>query len=75
MQPCNCCGRITESPTIIGLQRGLKDEPALILWNCPCGTTRAVKWSEATSEQWRIAQDVEDAVRPKSPEMMLAPAR
>ena len=75
MTHCSCGLPRPLNPPIIGIQCGIDDVPALILWNCDCGSTRAIKWSEATPEQRRIAQDVEDAVRPRSPEMMLAPAR
>ena len=50
--PCACCGIPRPiNPEIIGIQRGLKDEPALILWNCPCKTTRAIRWTDATRGQ------------------------
>ena len=50
--PCACCGTPQPiSPEIIGIQRDLKDEPALILWNCPCKTTRAIRWGDATRGQ------------------------
>ena len=47
------CGRITEAP-------------ALILWNCVCGSTRAQRWGEATRAQRRDAFLVELAKESKN---------
>lgn len=47
---CSCGRPRPLSPDIIGIQRGVHDEPALILWNCVCGSTRAIPWKEATRE-------------------------
>ncbi len=54
---------------IIGIQHGLDDTPALILWNCPCGTTRAVKWA-AASERQREAAFLAEMARDAGNEMM-----
>lgn len=48
---CNCCGRTTNKIVPIGVQYGLDDAPALILWNCECGTTRAIRWHEASDAE------------------------
>ena len=52
-KPMRCsCGRPRPlQPVIIGLQRGLNDEPALALWNCVCGSTRAIRWADATEAE------------------------
>ena len=65
--PCQCCGTPRPmSPKIIGIQRDLKDEPALILFNCPCGTTRAVKWAHASRAQRVEAFLAEMSGQPKN---------
>jgi len=68
--PCSC-GIVTPDPLIVGIQDGVDDLPPQILWNCLKGSTHGIFKPLATPEQWRIAMDVEDAVRPKSPEMMV----
>ncbi len=53
---CACCNRIHPLVLpIIGIQRGLDDAPALILWNCECGTTMAIRWNEASDAERRQA--------------------
>lgn len=65
------CGHINPDPLFVGIQEGLEGEPALALWNCrECGSTRAIKWADLTDRQRAAVQDVEDALRPRSPEMM-----
>lgn len=76
MKDLRCsCGIVTPDPVCIGIQEGLDDLPPLILWNCTLGSTHGIPKPLATPEQWGIAQDVEDSVRPRSPEMMMAPGR
>ena len=54
---CPCCSRPRPPDLpIVGIQYGLDDAPALILWNCPCGTTRAVKWRDATEPMRAVAR-------------------
>ena len=67
---CCACGILTPDPVVVGIQDGIGDLPPQILWNCLKGSTHGIFKPLATPEQWRIAQDVEDAVRPISPEMM-----
>ncbi len=71
MTPCPCCSspRPLNLP-IIGIQYGIDESPALILWNCPCGTTRAIKWASATLPERQQAHLAEMALRPRSEEMM-----
>jgi len=77
MKPCSC-GRITEVPVPIGIQYGVMDEfgvwqwdwPALILWNCPCGTNRAARFEDVSPALRRAAMLADMALRPDSPEMM-----
>ena len=69
------CGISTPDPVCVGIQEGIGTAPSLVLWNCSFGSTHGIPKPMATPEQWRIAQDVEDAVRPVSPEMMLASGR
>jgi len=70
---CPCCSRPTPlNPTIIGIQY-LDAEPKLILWNCECGSTRAIRWAAATRAQ-RMEAFLADLSRQQS-EMMMAPAR
>jgi hypothetical protein len=40
-RPCSC-GRVNREPKVVGLQRDFQDNPALVLWNCACGSTRAI---------------------------------
>lgn len=63
------CGIVTPSPTFVGIQEGCSG-PDLLLWDCARGSTHGILRTQASPEQIRAAQDVEDAVRPKSPEMM-----
>jgi len=57
---CRCCNRPrpVDIPTI-GIQYGKDNRPALILWNCPCKTTRTIKWAEATEGERKDALNVE----------------
>lgn len=67
MPKCSC-GRLRplNLPTI-GIQYGQQDEfgvwhddwPALILWNCVCGSTRGIRWSDATDRERRDALNAE----------------
>ena len=67
---CPCCRRPRPLDLpIIGIQTDINDAPALILWNCPCGTTRAVKW-EAASDNER-AEAMLKHYEKESPEMMV----
>ena len=69
------CGITTPDPVCVGIQEGFGTVPSLALWNCSKGSTHGIPKPLATPEQWRIAQDVEDAVRPVFAEMMRASAR
>jgi len=52
MSACVCCGRAEPLDIpIIGVQRGINEEPVLILWICVCKTTRAIRWEDATYGQ------------------------
>ena len=55
-------------PPIIGIQY-LFDEPKLILWNCACGSTRAIRWPDATRAQ-RVEAFLADLARDKDNEIM-----
>lgn len=48
---CSCGRPRPLNPSIIGIQADYQNTPALILWNCQCGSTRAIKWGEATEPQ------------------------
>jgi hypothetical protein len=68
---CPCCASPRPlSPTIIGIQRGLDEIPALILWNCPCGSTRATRWADATRAQ-RVEAFLADLARDEGNEMTM----
>jgi len=68
---CPCCDRPEPlNPTIIGVQEDLYGAPALILWNCVCGTTRAIEWTEASYSQ-RIEAGVAQMSRDAHSEMMV----
>ncbi len=57
---CSC--RIhTPDPEIVGIQRGLRDEPRLILWNCAEKSTHGIPWSEAPSHVKAAAIEAEIA--------------
>ena len=48
--PCPCCGRIEsdlEDLTPYGVFRDRNDLPVLILFNCPCRTSRSIRWEDA----------------------------
>ena len=47
---CSCGIPRPLNPAIIGIQY-FDAEPKLILWNCDCGSTRAIKWSESSRAQ------------------------
>jgi hypothetical protein len=72
------CGHVDLSPTITGVYTlpGKDGEPETYFgagYTCKgCGTDGMVLWRDTTQEQRRAALDAEDAVRPKSPEMMMA---
>lgn len=53
---CGCGRQRPFNPPIIGIQCGLAEEPYLILWNCACGSTRAIKWASATEPQRAAAR-------------------
>jgi len=70
------CGHVDLSPTITGIYTLKVGVPYGVGYTCKgCGTDGMILWADTTQSQRRAAQHVEDAVRPKSPEMMLAPAR
>jgi len=67
---CTCCNRpMPVNPAIIGIQRGWDNEPALILWNCECQSTRAIPWAESTRAQ-RVEAFLADLARQGDNEMM-----
>jgi hypothetical protein len=43
----------------MGIQFYPDDVPYLILWNCNCGSTRAVEWHKATEAQRAEARLIE----------------
>lgn len=61
---CSCCKRRIYRfeevyPDVIGIQRDLREEPRLILYNCSCGSTQAVVWGEASKGMQGVAENVE----------------
>ncbi len=47
-------------PDVIGIKRGVWDEPYAISWVCPhCGSTQAILWGEASIEMRDLAENVE----------------
>jgi hypothetical protein len=55
---------------IIGIQRGLDETPAVILWNCICKSTRGIRWADATTQQREQAFLAEES-RNAASEMMI----
>lgn len=58
------------NPPIVGIQYGLDDTPALILWNCACKSTRAIRWDDAAEAERRDAINVELSRNGRSEMMM-----
>jgi hypothetical protein len=50
---CSCGRPEKDNPAPIGIQRDSNDKFSLILWNCRCGSTRAIPWAKA-SENLRL---------------------
>jgi hypothetical protein len=48
--PCPCCGRIEpelEALEPFGVILGRMSSPVLILFQCPCRTSRSLRWEDA----------------------------
>ena len=62
MKICACGHRITH-PVPVGIQFDAYEMPALILFNCKCGSTNAIRFNEAPAQLRWLAVHREAASR------------
>lgn len=57
--PCPCCGRVEPEPEALepyGVSRDRTGTPVLILFHCPCRTSRSLRWEDAPAALRRKAE-------------------